>query len=116
MTRSLPLLLAALATPWAAVAEAPLVALSINYACAGGAVLEVAYLNPAGSATLAVVGWGGRLVPMQEGPAASGARYVAVDAASGLVWHSKGNEGTLFHEAAGGDDSTLLSDCVAVGQ
>jgi membrane-bound inhibitor of C-type lysozyme len=100
----------ALALP--AAAQAP-VGLAATYLCAGGAVLQVAYLNPPDLPGFAVVAHAGVLVPMQAGPTGSGVRYLALDG-SGLVWHSKGDEGFL---AGDGDDEqeTLLADCRRVG-
>jgi membrane-bound inhibitor of C-type lysozyme len=91
--------------------DAPL-GLAVDYACADGATLQVAYLNPPGGPSLAVVAWEGRLVPMAAGPTGSGVRYVATDPALGLVWHSKGDAGTLLHDA-GSTETVLLGDCAS---
>jgi len=72
--------------------------LGATYVCAGGAVLRAAYLNPSPDVSLAVVDYGGRLIPMRAGPTGSGVRYVALEAGPGFVWHTKGNDGTLFIE------------------
>lgn len=106
--------LAALAAAPAFGQDAP-PALSATYVCDGGAVLQVAYLNPAGGPSLAVVAWAGRLVPMQAGPTGSGVRYVAQGDGAGLVWHSKGTEGALLSEAAGGAEAVVLAGCAQVG-
>lgn len=84
-------------------------ALARSYDCAGGQRLQVAYLNPPGGPSLAVVAWDGRLVPMRAGPTGSGVRYVAFDA-SGLLWHVKGAAGFLAHDA-GGSETVLVDDC-----
>jgi membrane-bound inhibitor of C-type lysozyme len=85
-----------------------------TYVCAGGVVLQAAYLNPPGDPSFAVVMHDGDLVPMQAGPTGSGVRYVALDG-SGLVWHTKGDDGFLAHDQGGGQE-TLLADChVAAG-
>lgn len=112
MRHLLPALLAL--APLPALAQAPSPALAETYLCAGGAVLQVAYLNPASGESYAVVAFGGRLIPMQAGISGSGVRYVALDPASGLVWHTKGAEGFLAHDAAG-DQQTILDACTAVG-
>jgi membrane-bound inhibitor of C-type lysozyme len=85
-------------------------ALVVDYRCDGGARLQVAYLNPPGGPSLAVVEHGGRMVPMQAGPTGSGVRYVAFDD-SGLVWHTKDREGFLARDAGGGQ-TTLNGNCV----
>ena len=99
---------ALLAAPGAA--EAIPEALVVDYGCDGGARLQVAYLNPSGGPSLAVVEHEGRMVPMQAGPTGSGIRYVAFDD-SGLVWHTKGREGFLARDAGGGQ-ATLIGNCV----
>lgn len=98
--------LIALAAP-AAAEDAPR-GLSLAYACDGRARLKVAYLNPKDGPSLAVVDWEGALVPMAAGPAASGVRYVAY--AGGLVWWSKGPEGTLYR-TEGTEDEVVLGGC-----
>lgn len=108
----IPALLALLPLP--ALAQDPAPALTQTYLCAGGAVLQVAYLNPADGESYAVVAFGGQLIPMQAGISGSGVRYVALDPASGLVWHTKGDEGFLAHDTAE-DQQTILGDCAAVG-
>ena len=75
-------------------------------------MLQVAYLNPEGGPSLAVVAYGGQLVPMRAGPTGSGVRYVAID--GGLIWHSKGPEGTLYREGSQGQ-ATLLGGCREAG-
>ena len=96
----------ALAAPAAGAAPTGLAA---TYVCAGGVVLQAAYINPPDDPGFAVVVHDGNLVPMQAGPTGSGVRYVALDG-SGLVWHTKGDDGFLAHEQAGGQE-TLLADC-----
>ena len=100
--------LAILAAPGAA-QDVP-EALVVDYRCDGGVRLQVAYLNPPGGPSLAVVEHEGRMVPMRAGPTGSGVRYVAFDD-SGLVWHTKGREGFLARDA-GADQTTLNGNCV----
>jgi membrane-bound inhibitor of C-type lysozyme len=104
MRLALPLLLACPA----AAQDAP-AAFTATYACAGGATLEVAYLNPPGVAALAVVLHDGKLVPMQAGPTGSGVRYVTFGGGEPLVWHTKGKDGFLARDDA--EESMLLTDC-----
>lgn len=92
-------------------------ALSVNYACAGGAVLKVAYINPAEGDSLAVVDWAGKLIPMRQGMSASGVRYIAFDEQQSYRWWSKGDGGFLNfmeadHEA---EETPVLTDCKAIG-
>ncbi len=108
-------LAAALATPAAAQDAPP--GLSANYACAGGAVLQVAYVNVDAATSFAVVGWAGKLIPMQAGPTGSGVRYVAFDEQQSYRWHSKGNAGTLLFMAADhtAEEQVILGDCRQIG-
>ena len=92
--RLLPLLLA---LP-AAAQDVP-EGLTVEYGCDGGATLAVAYINPPGGESYAVVVHDGRLIPMKAGPTGSGVRYVSLDDTR-LVWHSKGAEGFLAHDDA----------------
>lgn len=103
--------LAALATAPATAQEA---ALTRTYHCDAGAVLRVAYLNPDPDTSLAVVDYAGHLVPMRAGPTGSGVRYQAIDPASGLIWHSKGDDGFLAR-ATGSAQETLVDNCRAIG-
>lgn len=110
--RSLPLALILAVMATAGHAAAP--SLSAVYLCDGGPVLRVAYLNAESGESFAVVDWGGRLIPMRQAPAASGARYVAVDGDDGHSWHSRGDEGLLARRSVVDDpasDVTLLSGC-----
>ena len=97
----------------AAVAQEAPQAASATYLCAGGAVLQVAYINPPGDAGWAVVAYGGLLVPLQAGPTGSGVRYFAMDG-DGLVWHAKGDEGFLARDSGDGQDM-LLDGCGRAG-
>lgn len=106
-----PVLLALAGAPAAAQDVAP--ALALTYVCDGGAVLQVAYLNPPEGDSYAVVAYAGQLVPMHAGPVASGVRYIAFDA-SGLVWHTRGNTGFLAHDD-GANQVTILDGCNATG-
>ncbi|MER2507643.1 MAG: MliC family protein [Amaricoccus sp.] len=107
-------LLALLAAPAPALADDVTPALTATYVCAGGAVLRVAYLNPSPDDSLAVVDYGGRLIPMRAGPTGSGVRYVAFDPVPGFVWHGKGPDGTLFTDGENGQRA-ILEDCHQVG-
>ncbi len=79
-----------------------------TYLCDVGQRIEVAYLNPPGGPSLAVLAWDGRLIPMQAGPTGSGVRYLSIDP-SKLVWHTKGDAGFLAHDNAG--ETMILTDC-----
>ena len=81
-----------------------------RYACAGGDSVAVAYINPPGGASYAVVLHDGRLMPMKAGPTGSGVRYLSLDAEK-LVWHTKGDQGFLAHDDA--DETMIATDCVA---
>ena len=87
----------------------------ITYLCQRNVELPVVYINVQGDAEpMAVMSVEGKLVPMRSWPAASGARYIALDEQDSYRWHTKGDEGTLtFLEA---DDSakemTVLTGCV----
>ncbi|MBP7242820.1 MliC family protein [Amaricoccus sp.] len=115
MTR-LPVALLCLAALPVAAQDLPS-ALSINYACEGGAVMKVAYINPEQGDSLAVVDWAGKLIPMRQGVSASGARYIAFDEQQSYRWWTKGDEGFLVfmvadHEAT---EEPVLSGCKAIG-
>lgn len=87
----------------------------VSYLCERNVELDVVYINDLKSGeSAAVLYTENKLVPMREWPAASGARYIALDEQDSYRWHTKGDEGTLsFLEA---DDSAkeqiLLSACV----
>jgi membrane-bound inhibitor of C-type lysozyme len=101
-------LIFALLTLPAAAQEVP-EGLAVTYACEGGAVLQVAYVNPPGGESYAVVAYDGELIPMKSGPTGSGVRYVSLDRPDALVWHVKGDEGFLARD---GDMSMLAQGCV----
>ncbi len=84
-------------------------ALAATYVCDGGAVLQVAYLNPAAGPSLAVIGWAGKLVPMQAGPTGSGVRYVTLGDGEPLAWHTKGPDAFLARDDA--DETMLVEGC-----
>lgn len=109
-----PLLLFLLVIGAPAVAEDAPPAFAWTYVCDGGAVLQVAYINPEDGTSLAVVGWAGQLVPMHVARSGSGARYVAFDASTGYVWHTKGEGGFLARDTDT-EQVTLLSDCRRAG-
>lgn len=115
-----PTLIAALCAAAAAgpaLGQDGLPALSATYVCDGAAVLQVAYINPATGPSLAVVGWAGKLIPMQAGPTGSGVRYIAFDEQASYRWHTKGAEGTLLFLAADhtASEEVVLGGCRQVG-
>ena len=105
-------LLPALALVLPAIAQDVPEGTSLQYACAGGARLAVAYINPPGAESYAVVAHAGALVPMKAGPTGSGVRYLSLDNTK-LVWHTKGDQGFLAHDDA--PMTMILSDCAAGG-
>lgn len=115
MTIRAAIALAALAVPLAALPAAAQdvpPALSLTYVCDGGVVVQVAYFNPETGPSLAVVAWGGRLVPMRQGMSGSGVRYIAFDEQESYRWHTKGDSGFLTFLAA---DHTAVDEMVAEG-
>lgn len=98
-------------------AEQPLT--KVSYLCQRNVELDVVYINGLkNDKSAAVLYTEGKLVPMRIWPAASGARYIALDEQDSYRWHTKGDEGTLtFLEA---DDTakemTVLQNCVAKGK
>ena len=84
---------------------------TVAYRCDGGAALAVAYINPPGGDSYAVVLHDGRLIPTKAGPTGSGVRYLSLDG-SGLVWHTKGDEGFLARDA---DMSMIAEGCTEAG-
>ena len=105
-------LISALALVLPAIAQDVPEGTSLQYACAGGAHLAVAYINPPGGDSYAVVGWDGRVIPMKAGPTGSGVRYLSLDDTN-LVWHTKGDGGFLAHDDAA--MTMILADCAAGG-
>jgi membrane-bound inhibitor of C-type lysozyme len=84
--------------------------LSRTYACKGGKLVKAVYINPHGGSSYAVVDFDDRLIAMKAGPTGSGVRYVSLDSAQALVWHTRGDEAFLARDA---DMSMLAEDCVA---
>ena len=86
-----------------------------TYRCTGGARLPVMYLNIKGGDSFATIYVSGRLVLMRSGPAASGARYVAVEEQEGFRWHVKGDVGNLYVRGADrqAPETVLMQDCKA---
>lgn len=109
--------LAALALLGTAAAAQPPPAISAAYLCEGGAVLRVAYINPAQAEGFAIVDWAGRLIPMRQLRAASGVRYVALDEQDGHRWHTKGDEGFLARLAPDhtATEEVVLRGCRRIG-
>jgi membrane-bound inhibitor of C-type lysozyme len=108
------LALAASAAP--ALAQEVRPGFAATYVCDGGAVLQVAYINPATGPSLAVASWAGTLIPMQAGPTGSGVRYHAFDPEQGYVWHTKGDEGALLRASGiGAPEDIVLGNCVRAG-
>ena len=85
---------------------------ALTYDCEGGSALQVAYINPPGGESYAVVAYGGQLIPMKSGPTGSGVRYVSLGLPEALVWHTKGDQGFLARDA---DMAMLREGCVARG-
>ena len=85
------------------------------YRCAGGATLPVVTLNIKGGESFAALLVDGTLVLLRGAPAASGARYVAVDEQLGYRWHVKGEQGVLLHLAPDhtARETVVLHDCKA---
>lgn len=106
------LALACLAFAGPAAAQDALPGLSATYVCDGGAVLQVAYINPETGPSVAVVAWAGKLVPMQAGPTGSGIRYIAFDEQESWRWRTTGDEGALLFLAA---DHTAKEEEVLTG-
>ena len=96
--------------------EAPYSSHTVRYRCDGGAELDVVYLNLTTGEALAALHHAGRTVLMRNRPAASGARYIALDEQHSLRWHTQGNEGQLSFLAADhtAREQTLLNACRAV--
>lgn len=87
----------------------------VTYLCQRNVELPVVYMNGLkNDEPMAVIYVEGKLVPMRSWPAASGARYIALDEQDSYRWHTKGDEGTLTFLAA--DDSakeqTVLTGCI----
>ena len=89
---------------------------TVRYRCAGGARLDVVYLNLQDGRSFASLHFDGRTALLLNRPAASGARYIALDEQHSLRWHTKGDEGSLrFMEASDtAREQTLLTDCRAM--
>lgn len=87
----------------------------VTYICERNVELPVVYINGLkNDESMAVIFTEGKLVPMRIWPAASGARYIALDEQDSYRWHTKGDEGVLSfleadHEAT---EQILLSNCV----
>lgn len=95
-------------------AEQPLT--KISYLCQRNVELHVVYINGLkNNDSAAVLLIEGKLVPMRSWPAASGARYIALDEQDSYRWHTKGNEGRLtFLEADHtATEMTVLDNCIA---
>ncbi len=89
---------------------------TVRFRCEGGAELEVAYLNLSEGDAFAALHFGGRTVLLQNRPAGSGARYIALDEQHSLRWHTKGSEGFLTFLAADhtAREQPLLNGCRAL--
>lgn len=87
---------------------------TLSYRCENGEQLEVKYATPEDGPSMATLSYDGKLVPMHEEPAASGALYVADRGQPGYRWHTKGDSGILSLQEIGGEsEKTLLKDCVS---
>lgn len=89
---------------------------TVRYRCQGGTPIDVVYLNLQDGRAFATLHFAGRTALLQNRPAASGARYIALDEQHSLRWHTKGDEGRLsFMEASDtAREQTLLTDCRAL--
>jgi membrane-bound inhibitor of C-type lysozyme len=97
--------------PFALPAEAEVALLTHTYLCERGVAVPVAYVNAADGAAV-VLTVEGRQIALLQGPSGSGARYEWPGGGSGYVWWSKGNGAVLlWHDAARGEETTLLSEC-----
>jgi membrane-bound inhibitor of C-type lysozyme len=84
--------------------------MTVTYRCAADATVAVAYLNPPGGDSYAVVAHAGALVPMKAGPTGSGVRYVSLPGTEPpLVWHTKGADAFLAIDDAG--ETMIAGDC-----
>ena len=85
----------------------------MRYRCDGGTEIEVAYLNLNNGGSFAALHHNGRTALLQNRPAASGARYIALDEQHSLRWNTKGEEGFLSFLAADhtAQERTLLANC-----
>lgn len=86
--------------------------LVMDYTCDEGKHLSVAYLNGDEALSHAILLLDGKLVPMTQGISGSGVRYVADEKGSDLIWHTKGNWGILYREAAQ-NGGILFDNCKA---
>ncbi|MDT8407046.1 MAG: MliC family protein [Methylococcales bacterium] len=77
--------------------------------------LQVAYLVLDSGESFAALSYRGLLSLMQNRPAASGTRYIALDEQKSLRWHGKGNTGRLTFRPADdmADERLLLRECRA---
>ena len=89
---------------------------TVRYRCQGGAELDVVYLNLTDGTAFAALHHDGRTALLQNRPAASGARYIALDEQHSLRWYTKGSEGFLNFMAADhtARERPLLADCRAL--
>lgn len=89
---------------------------TVRYRCSDATLLDVVYLNLQDGRSFAALHFAGRTALLQNRPAASGARYIALDEQHSLRWHTKGDEGRLsFMEASDtAREQTLLNDCRAL--
>lgn len=88
---------------------------TVVYHCQPDTELQVAYLNFKNGESFAAIYYQGLLSLMQNRPAGSGARYIAVDEQKSLRWHTKGDSGMLSFRAADhtADEQILLAECVS---
>jgi len=83
----------------------------LSYLCESGAELQLAEVTLETGETLVFLFFDGDEIQMRAVPAASGTRYRALDPDTPLVWHSKGEEGFLAREEAGGENDMLETGC-----
>lgn len=112
------LLLFAMGMPMALAQKAPLSSYDTTmrvYGCAGGAVVNAAYINMADGLSLAVIGverdgYDGLMV-LEIAISASGARYVSRSDPR-HVWWTRGETAFLL-EGEDGKEETVLEHCLA---
>ena len=88
-------------------------ALSITYACEGGAQVQAIYFNFEDGNVLAALSYDGILAPMRIMPSGSGAKYTSLSEELGWRWHTKGDEAMLNYMAPDhtASEIAVLRDC-----
>ncbi len=88
-------------------------ALSITYACEGGAQVQAIYFNFEDGNAIAALAYDGTLAPMRIMPSGSGAKYASLNEELGWRWHTKGDDAVLSYMAPDhtAEEEPLLKDC-----